>query len=265
MRILFAVIVCFALSGSFPLLAEKVAVAAASDLKFAMDEIVGAFRHVHPEAVIEVTYGSSGKMCTQIVQGAPYDIFFSADVDYLRQLRKSGHAASEVLPLAIGCLVLWSANADASKMRLEDLARPDVKRIAIANPRHAPYGKRAEEVLRHADLWERVRDKLVYGENIAQTMQFVRTGNADVGIIALSLVLSPELKNKAGFLLIPQNMHSPLEQGYIITRRAAGNLMAGKFAAYMFSAVAREIMIRYGFIMPEHSSTPDMENVAIGK
>lgn len=230
--------------------AAKITIAAAADLKFAMDEIVAAFKKEHPADEVEVIYGSSGKFHTQIKNGAPYDLYFSADIHYPRELVQAGLAASEVKPYAFGRIVLWSASLDTSKMTLESLTDPKITRIAIANPKHAPYGKRAEEALRASGLWEKIEPKLVFGENIAHTAQFVQTGNAQVGIIALSLALNPELAQQGGYTLIPDHLHEPLEQGFIITQRAAGNELAQRFADYMGSPTARAIMVRYGFVLP---------------
>ncbi len=230
--------------------AEKITIAAAADLKFAMDEIVTTFKQAHPADQVEVIYGSSGKFNTQIQQGAPYDLYFSADIAFPRELAQAGFAASGVKPYAFGRIVLWSAGMDASKMTLGSLADPAINRIAIANPKHAPYGKRAEEALRASGLWEKVEPKLVYGENIAHTAQFVQTGNAQIGIIALALAVNPELARKGGYWLIPNSLHEPLEQGFIITKRAADNALARQFAGYMGSPPARAVMTRYGFVLP---------------
>ena len=230
--------------------AGKITVAAAADLKFALDEIVTTFRKTHPSDRVDVIYGSSGKFHTQIQQGAPFDLFFSADIAFPRALAKAGFAASEVVPFAVGRIVLWSAHLDATKLTLASLADPKITRIAIANPKHAPYGKRAEEALRASGLWGHVEPKLVYGENIAHTAQFVQTGNAQVGVIALALALSPELARKGGYWLIPDRLHAPLEQGFIITRRAADNALARRFADAMGSAASRAVMTRYGFVLP---------------
>jgi molybdate transport system substrate-binding protein len=230
--------------------AGKITIAAAADLKFAMDEIVASFKKSSPGDELEVIYGSSGKFHTQLQQGAPYDLFFSADIAFPRELAQNGLAASDVKPYAFGRIVLWSANLDASKMTLDSLTDMQIKHIAIANPKHAPYGKRAEEALRASGLWEKVEPRLVYGENIAHTAQFVQTGNAEVGIIALALAVNPELASKGGYWLIPDNLHEPLEQGFIITKRAAGNALAQRFANYMGSKPARAVMTRYGFVLP---------------
>jgi len=230
--------------------AEKINIAAAADLKFAMDEIVAKFREVNAKDDVDVIYGSSGKFYTQVQQGAPYDLYFSADIAFPRELARSGFSFSEVIPYAFGRIVLWSATMEANKMSLESLTSSKISHIAIANPKHAPYGKRAEEALRASRLWERVEPKLVYGENIAHTAQFVQTGNAQVGIIALSLALNPALANKGGYWLIPDTLHAPLEQAFIITKRAQGNDLAKKFADYMRSSATRTIMTKYGFVLP---------------
>jgi molybdate transport system substrate-binding protein len=236
----------------FPLLANagNITIAAASDLKFAMDEIVAAFKTRNPGDEVNVIYGSSGKFYTQIQQGGPFDLYFSADIEFPRQLAKSGFAASEVKPYGIGRLVLWSTALDARQLTLANLTNASIRRVAIANPQHAPYGKRAEEALRSNGLWSSVEPKLVFGENIAQTAQFVQTGNAQVGLIALSLALSPELARLGGYTLIPEHLHKPLEQGFIITRRAAANPLAKNFADHMQGMSARAIMTRYGFSLP---------------
>lgn len=230
--------------------AEKIAVAAAADLKFAMDEIIINFKAKNPGEEVAVTYGSSGTFNTQIQQGAPFDMFFSADINFPRELIKAGLAAGEVKPYAVGRIVLWSASQDATKMTLVSLTDPKITRIAIANPKHAPYGKRAEEALRTSGLWEKLESKFVYGENIAQTAQFVLTGNAQVGIIALSLAVNSELAKKGGYWLISDTLHAPLEQGFVITKQAANNPLAYRFAEYMSSKPGRAVMTKYGFALP---------------
>ena len=230
--------------------AEKITIAAAADLKFAMDEIIGSFKKQQPGSEIDVIYGSSGKFLTQIQQDAPFDLFFSADIAYPRELARKGLAASEVKPYAIGRLVLWSNSMDVTKITLDGLTAATITRIAIANPKHAPYGKRAEEAMKSAGLWDKLQPKLVLGENIAHAAQFVQTGNAQVGIIALSLALNPELANKGGYYLLPAKLHTPLEQGYIITKRGADKRLARKFSDFMTTRASRTIMAKYGFTLP---------------
>ncbi|NDY93573.1 molybdate ABC transporter substrate-binding protein [Ideonella livida] len=230
--------------------AAPLTVAAAADLKFAMEEVVEAFKARQPGAEVAVVYGSSGKFHTQIQQGAPYDLFFSADIALPQSLARAGLAASPVRPYAVGRLVLWSATRDARGMTLASLADPSITRVAIANPRHAPYGQRAEEALRAAGVWEQVAPKLVYGENIAQAAQFVQTGNAQVGVIAQSLALHPELQARGGHALVPEALHSPLAQGFIITRRGQDHPLAVRLAEFMQTPVARGLMLKYGFALP---------------
>jgi len=250
-RLLLPLLALFLALSPLPLAArEKLTIAAAADLKFAMEEIVAAFKQAHPADEVETIYGSSGKFHTQIQQGAPFDLYFSADIAYPRLLEKEGLAAFPTRPYAFGRIVLWSASRDARRMTLADLADPAIRKIAIANPKHAPYGKRAEEALRAAGLWQKLEGRLVMGENIAQTAQYVQTGNAEVGIIALALALNQELATKGGYALIPETLHQPLEQGFIVTRRAAGKPLAKQFADYMASAEARRVMARHGFVLP---------------
>lgn len=247
------IFICLLVAGQTAHAGEKITVAAAADLKFALDEIIVLFKKEHPTDQVETIYGSSGKFHTQILQGAPYDMYFSADIAYPHTLKVEGFAASEAQPYAVGRIVLWSASRDAGKMTLASLADPAIQKIAIANPKHAPYGKRAEESLKAAGVWDKVEPKLVYGENVAQTAQFVQSGNAQVGIIALSLAVSPELAKQGGYALIPDTLHQPLEQGFVITQRAAANPLARDFARFMTSREARAIMARYGFVLPSEA------------
>lgn len=235
---------------ALPAQAERITVAAAADLKFALNDIVARFMKDNPGDEVQVIYGSSGKFSTQIRQGAPYDLYFSADIEYPRELVRTGFAASGVTPYAMGRIVLWMPGHDVHNITISRLAHSDIKRIAIANPKHAPYGKRAEEALRAAGIWEQVSHKLVFGENIAHAAQFVQTGNAQAGIIALALARNPALARQGSYWLIPDTLHPPLEQGFIITKRAEGNALARRFADYMSSPVARTIMTGYGFVLP---------------
>ncbi len=249
-RFLRAILSCLLVASNVAHAGEKITIAAAADLKFALDEIVVLFKRAHPGDEVETIYGSSGKFEAQIQQGAPFDLYFSADIAYPRALKAEGFAASEVQSYALGRIVLWSRSRDAAKMTLADLADPAIRKIAIANPQHAPYGKRAEEALRASGLWDKVKDKLVYGENVSQAAQFVQTGNAQVGIIAMSLALSPELAREGSYGMIPDKLHQPLQQGFIITRRAANNPLADAFARFVAGQEARPVMARYGFVLP---------------
>jgi molybdate transport system substrate-binding protein len=234
--------------------AQAITIAAAADLQYALNEIIANYRKAHPNETVDVVYGSSGKLDAQIRQGAPYDIFFSADISLPQQLAKDGLAGSVVKPYAIGQLVLWSATRDASKLKLADLASPSISKVAIANPQHAPYGKRAQEALKKSGLWEKVEPKLVYGENINQTMQFAQSGAADVGIVAQSLVLGLDPAHKGSWTVIPDSLHTPLLQGWIVTARAAKNDTAKHFTDFFADTSSRHILSRYGFALPEPST-----------
>ena len=246
---------CLLLLASPALAGEEVLIAAASDLQFAMSEVAAAFRSEHPDAVVKVTYGSSGNFYTVIRQGAPFDLYFSADVKYPDMLQTAGLSATPPKLYAEGRIVLMTPPGSSLDPRrgLELLNDPAVKRIAIANPEHAPYGARAKEALEHYGVWDQVQPKLVLGENISQTAQFVQTGNADVGILALSLAKSSALK-EASYWLIPAESHLPLRQAFIVTNQGAKNPLANAFAEFVAGAGARSIMETYGFVRPDNSN-----------
>lgn len=244
---LLAVAILFSTASAW---AEEVTIAAAADLKFALEDIKTAYVTAHPDDKVKITFGSSGKLSTQIEQGAPFDLFFSADIKYPKQLAAAKQAASEVKPYALGRIVLWSNTHDASQLTLESLKEDKFKHIAIADPSHAPYGKRAEEALTASKLWDTLKPKLVFGENISQTAQFVESGNADIGIIALSLALNPELAKQGGYHLIDDKLHEPLEQAFVVTTHGKDNVAAQRFADYMQHPEARKVMMKYGFVLP---------------
>jgi molybdate transport system substrate-binding protein len=235
---------------SLPARAESFTVAAAADLKYAMAELTTEFVKSHPGDSPDVVFGSSGKLYQQIANGAPFDLFFSADISFPRLLKDSGMAQSEVRPYAYGRLALWSSGGLSGKLSLERLAGDDVRFVAIANPRHAPYGMRAQETLENLGLWAKVAPKLVFGENVAQAAQFVDTGSAQAGIIALSLVLNPELKNKGSYMVIPDSLHRPLEQGYVLLKRSGNNRAASEFSDFVSSGKGRAILRAWGFNLP---------------
>jgi molybdate transport system substrate-binding protein len=230
---------------------DRFTIAAASDLRFALNDIIGLYRQQHPEHEPEVIYGSSGKMTTQIINGAPYDIFFSADIAFPERLKAEGFAATEPAVYAIGRIVIWSNTLDASQLTLQDLASHDgIRRIAIAQPSHAPYGLRAREAMEATGVWEAVRPRLVFGENIAHAAQMVESGAASVGIIALSLAKFPAMAEHPHHL-IDDTLHDPLTQGYIVTRRGGDKEAVMNFARFMETGEAHEIMERYGFEIPD--------------
>ncbi len=229
--------------------AQKVKVAAAADLRFAMDEIVMQYKNVYPNADIEVIYGSSGNAFTQISNGAPYDIYFSADIMYPQKLHEAGLTATVPKLYAIGRIVLWSSKLDVSKGM--NICEANTKaKIAIASPDHAPYGKKAVESLQYYKIYDKVKPRLVYGDNISQAAQFCLTGNADIGILALSLALSPLMRKHGKYFLIDEKSHEPLMQGFVILNRAKDNKLALAFAEYIEASPARKIFEKYGFTLP---------------
>ena len=229
--------------------ADKLTIAAASDLRYALEEISSLFRQQHSAVQLNIVYGASGKLSTQIRHGAPFDMFFSADISFPAQLHQHGLAATAPQPYALGHLVLWSPKQNMAGISLSQLAEFNFNRLAIAQPAHAPYGQRAKQALQAAGVWQKVEPKLVYGENIAQTVQLAQSGGADIALIALSLARFPELASQ-GYQLISTELHQPLLQAYVITRHGADNIAARQFAAFMASPDVLSIMQRYGFEQP---------------
>jgi molybdate transport system substrate-binding protein len=221
-------------------------------LKFALDEL-GAQYEKQTGAKIDVSYGSSGNFFAQIQNGAPFDVFLSADIEYPRKLEAAGLAEPGTLyEYAVGRIAIWmpaDAHADLAKLGWKALLEPRVEKIAIANPEHAPYGRAAVAALRKAGIYEQVRVKLVYGENIAQAAQFVASGNAQAGILALSLAVSPPMR-KGQRWEVPANMHPPIEQGAVILKNAKDKEGARAFVAFLKSAAGRKILESYGFTLP---------------
>lgn len=239
-----------ALGVGLPARAESVTIAAASDLQFALADVVGAMRAERPGDTFTLIYGSSGKLCTQIMNGAPFDLFFSADITYPRRLDVQGLTAGAVHPYAVGRLVFWTLTPALAGTALKNLPASAVRKLAIANPAHAPYGQRAMEALQHEGVWDAMRPRLVLGDNIAQAAQFVASGAADAGIVALALVLSPPLAGKGSWAPIPAAWHSPLEQGFVVLERAHDNRLAHRVAEAMAEAPARAVLRRHGFVLP---------------
>jgi molybdate transport system substrate-binding protein len=229
---------------------EPVRVAAASSLRYAFSDILKLYQASHPEADIQVIYGSSGKMSTQILNGAPYDIFFSADVAYPERLKEAGLTSMDPEIYATGRIVMWSNTMDAGKLSLDDLNSEAVRRIAIAQPAHAPYGRLAKEALQSAGVWDGIQDKLVFGENIAHAAQMAHSGAAEVAIIALSLAKAPGLASH-DYSFVDGNLHNPLNQGFVVTLRGGDNPEALAFAGFMRTPAVNSVLIDYGFITPE--------------
>jgi molybdate transport system substrate-binding protein len=233
---------------------RELRVAAASDLKFAMDEIVQEFQKDHPEITVKVTYGSSGNFYSQLSNQAPFDLFFSADISYPRKLSEQGLALPRTEFLyAMGSIVLWvprTSPIDVVQLKIEALRHESVRHIAIANPKHAPYGRAAEAALRSLGIYEAVQPKLVLGENISQTFQFVQSGNAEIGIVALSLALAPGVKNQGRYWKVPSDAYPRLEQGGVILKWVKDAEAAQSFRDFIVGLKGRPLLRRYGFYLP---------------
>ena len=232
--------------------AQEIRVAAAADLKFALGELGSQFERQIGKR-ITVSYGSSGNFFAQIQNGAPFDVLLSADIEYPRKLEAAGLAEPGTLyEYAVGRIVIWmpaDARADLAKLGWKALLEPAIAKIAIANPEHAPYGRAAVAALRSAGIYEQVRPKLVYGENIAQAAQFVSSRNAQAGILALSLAISPPMRDGKRWG-IPANLYAPIEQGAVILKSAKDKEGAHEFLSFLKSATGRKILDSYGFTLP---------------
>ena len=222
---------------------DGLTVAAASDLTPAFEELGREFQAANGIKVV-FTFGSTGMLTRQIENGAPVDLFAAANVSYIDELDKQGLIIPDSKAIyARGRITLWTP--DASNIRLQgiaDLAQPEVTRIAIANPDHAPYGLAAKQALESVGIWERVRPKLVYGDNIRQTLQYAETGNVDVSIVALSL----SIQSRGRWTLIPEELHQPIDQGLGIIKTTKNEKAARAFAAFLTGPQGQAIMKKYG-------------------
>jgi molybdate transport system substrate-binding protein len=234
---------------------QEIRIAAAADLKFAMGELAEKFEQ-QSGTKVNVTYGSSGNFFSQMQNGAPFDLFFSADIEYPKRLEAAGLAEPGTLyEYAVGRIVIWTladAKVDVAKLGWKTLLDASVEKIAIANPEHAPYGRAAVAALQKAGIYESVKTKLVYGENISQAAQFVQSGNAQAGIVALSLAVSQAMRDGKRWE-IPAAMHPALEQGAIVLKDARNKEAVRAFLEFVKSAAGRATMARYGFEFPENT------------
>ncbi len=221
-------------------------IATAANMQFAMEKLCKQFEAetgIRPELILS----SSGKLTAQIRNGAPFDLFVSADMSYPQTLFEEGFATAAPQVYGLGKLVLWSYNENLQPS-IEILSTDSLKHLAIANPKTAPYGTAALEVIRHYNLGELLQDKLVYGESIAQTNQFVVSGAAELGFTSMSVVLSPQMKGKGKWIEIPSHLHTPIKQGIVILKPGDE---AQIFYDFIFSASARSILQEFGYSVSE--------------
>lgn len=246
-------LLCLVVCSGVPIAsAESLTIAAASDLSFAMKELVAEYEQVTGSPV-KVTLGSSGNFYAQIQNGAPFDLYFSADIGYPKKLEESGLTVpGSLYRYAVGRIVLWTGTAshlDVSR-GFEVLRDPGVKKIAIANPKHAPYGRAAVAAMESFKVYDSVKDRLILGENISQAAQFIESGACEIGIIALSLAVAPALKEKGVYWEIPAGAHPPIEQGAVIVKASKQQESARLFLEFVKGPQGQEIMKRYGFTLP---------------
>ena len=240
------VISLFFLSGCKPKKENDLIIATAANVQYAMKELIQTF---HEETGIKanLVVGSSGKLTAQIDQGAPFDVFVSANLKYPNELHKKGLTTNKPEVYSQGRLVMWTM-VGLQKPTLEGLAVDSISKVAIANPKLAPYGIAAVEAMKAAEVYDRVKDNLVYGESISQTNQFVMSKTVAVGFTSMSVVLSPEMKDKGKWTEVDKELYSPIEQGVVVIKRDAENVeKAEKFYQFLFSEKAKLILENYGY------------------
>ena len=235
------------------LAAQPLRVAAAASLHGALDEVARTFEGAHPGAKVEISYGASGSLTAQIQQGAPFDLFLAADMDYPVKAAANGHGRGEVFAFATGRLVLWTRKdlgLDPAKEGLAILRDPRVVHVALADPNVAPYGAAAESTLHAAGLWEPLRPKLVFGGNVAQTAQYLALGAAEAGFVAASEAGQEPLKRAGNAWMVPASLHAPLRQGGVLLTNGAAPQSAAGFAAFLRGDEGQAILARHGFGTP---------------
>jgi molybdate transport system substrate-binding protein len=239
--------------------AQEITLAAAADLQFAFPDVTARFQKDTGKRV-KLIFGSSGNFFTQIQNGAPFDLFFSADIDYPRKLEAAGLAEPGTLyEYATGKIVLWvpsESKLDLSR-GLKVLLDPGIKKIAIANPQHAPYGRAAVAALQREGIYDKVAEKFVLGENISQTASFVASGSAGIGIVALSLARAPGMKEKGRYVEIPGDEYPAIQQAAVILKSSKQKETARQFLDYLKTAVMLDLLKTYGFsVSRDPSSAP---------
>jgi len=229
--------------------AQEITVAAAADLQFAMQDVAARFQK-ETGKTIKLIYGSSGNFFQQIQNGAPFDIFFSANLDYPKKLEAAGLAEpGSYYQYARGKIVIWVPKASKIDLSagMQALLDPSVKKIAIANPLHAPYGQAAVAAMQKGNVYEKVKDKFVLGENISQAASFVASGSAEVGILALSLALSPNMKDNGRYAEIPSDEYPPIEQACVILGSSRDKDTARQFLSFFKKPAITDLLMSYGF------------------
>jgi molybdate transport system substrate-binding protein len=228
--------------------AQKVNVAAAANLRYVLEEIKTSYLKSYPKSIVNLTFGSSGTLVQQISNGASFDFFMAADNEFPLKLKAKGLTIGPMTTYAFGKLALYSMTLDVSKTGLDALKDASVKKIAVANPETAPYGERAMTLIKKIGNLE---SKVVLAENIAAAAQFAFSGNAEIGFVAYSLTLTPEMSGKGSFYVIPSNAYPPIEQSCILIKRSVLNTEAARFRQFVLSKAMKPVWIKYGYTTPE--------------
>lgn len=243
-RLFLVILLVLSLSTS----AQTVKVAAAANLRYVLEDIKAQYEKQNPKAQIVIISGSSGTLYQQILNGAGFHLFMAADKDFPLRLKSQGAVSGQVRTYAFGKLALWSSSVDVGREGLNSLLDNSVRHIAIAKPELAPYGESALQALKYYGIYEKIKDKLVFADNISQAAQYVQTGNAEAGLIALSLVNGPGMK---GFCFLPDTKsYKPVEQAMVLLKGWERNPAAVKFMNYVLSASCRPIFEKYGYMLP---------------
>ena len=242
-------LLCLALVLSQLSFAQEITVAAAADLEFAMRDIGKQFQKETGKNV-KLIFGSSGSFFQQIQNGAPYDMFFSANLDYPKRLEAAGLTLTgSYYQYARGKIVVWVPKDSTLDLSagLKALLDPNIKKVAIANPQHAPYGQAAVSAMQKEGIYEKAKEKFVLGENISQTASFLMSGSADIGVIALSLALSPNMKDKGRYAEIPMGEYPPIDQACVILSSSKESVLARQFLSYIKGTEVAKLLAAYGF------------------
>lgn len=236
-------------AGSCSKPSEDIIIATAANVQFVMKDITAAFEKKHGKKV-KIVVGSSGKLTAQIREGAPFDVFVSADIKYPLEIYKNGGATAEPKVYALGTLVLWSKHIEPAKLSMDLLKSPEIKKIAIPNPQNAPYGLAAEQAMQKKNMLADVKSKLVYGESIAQTAQYITSGSVEAGFNALAIVMSSEMKGKGNYVVVDSSLYEPIRQGAILLKHSEDSPkkeQSEQFYEFLYSAEARAIFKKYGY------------------
>ena len=249
MNFKYIILLFFILAAGCSKPSDKIIIATAANVQYVMQDIKKEFEKESGKK-IEIVVSSSGKLTTQIREGAPFDVFVSADTKYPQEIYAKGGSDEKPKIYALGTLVLWSKNIPSSDLKIEILDGEKIKKIAIPNPRTAPYGEAAIQVLEKQKSFVQIKKKLVYGESIAQTAQYITSGSVEAGFNALSVVLSPEMKGKGQWIIVDSTLYKPIEQAAILLKHSENSPKketSRQFYDFLYSKKGKEIFTKYGY------------------